>query len=119
MIIDEIVKCLSPFYYNFYCNTQLVSFARAPAAPVLLVPLFNGESSSLKEAMLGVPQGPLLGPKLYSLHVSDLPLAITQGEIYLFADDATFYCTGKDVESVVVILNYILNEYIAGAYGSS
>ena len=41
----------------------------------------------MKEVMLGVPQGSLLAPKLYSLHVNDLPLAIMQGEPYLFTDD--------------------------------
>ena len=70
----------------------------------------NGECSSTKHVRFGVPQGSLLGPKLYSLHVNDLPSAITQGEMYLFADDTTVYCTGKDLESVVDTLNSIMDE---------
>ena len=70
----------------------------------------NGECSSTKHVRFGVPQGSLLGPKLYSLHVNDLPSAITQGEMYLFADDTTVYCTGKDLESVVDTLNTIMDE---------
>ena len=70
----------------------------------------NGECSSTKHVRFGVPQGSLLGPKLYSLRVNDLPSAITQGEMYLFADDTTAYCTGKDLESVVDTLNTIMDE---------
>ena len=70
----------------------------------------NGECSSIKHVRFGVPQGSLLGPMLYSLHVNDLPSAITQGEMYLFADDTTVYCTGKDLESVVDTLNSIMDE---------
>ena len=64
----------------------------------------------MKEVIFGVPQGPLFGPKLYSLHVNDRPLAITQGDLHLFADDTTIYCTGKNAESVVDTLNSIMNE---------
>ena len=70
----------------------------------------NGESGSTEHVRCGVPQGSLLGLKLYSLHVNDLPSAITQDEIYLFADDTTLYCTGNDLESIVDTLNNILNE---------
>ena len=50
----------------------------------------NGECSSMKEVMLGVHQRSSLGPKLCCIHVNYLPLAITQGEVYLYADDTTF-----------------------------
>ena len=62
------------------------------------------------KVMLGIPQGSLLRIKLYSLYVNDLPPAIAQDEIYLFADDTTVYCTGKDVESVLDTLISIMNE---------
>ena len=70
----------------------------------------NGECSSTKDVRFGAPQGSLLGPKLFSLHVSDLPLAIMQVEIYLFADDTTVYCTGRILESVIDKLSSIMDE---------
>lgn len=70
----------------------------------------NGECSSTKHVRSGVPQGSLLGPKRYSLHVNDLPCAIAQGEVYRFADDATVYCTGKDLERFLDTLNSIMDE---------
>jgi hypothetical protein len=43
--------------------------------------------STTKEIEHGVPQGSILGPILFLLYISDLPLNITGTKIVLFADD--------------------------------
>jgi hypothetical protein len=43
--------------------------------------------STAKEITYGVPQGSILGPMLFLLHVNYLPLNITESKIVLFADD--------------------------------
>ena len=65
----------------------------------------NGKTSTIEEVKYGVPQGSILGPRLYSVQVNDLPDCIEEGELSLFADDTNVYCNGNNVEEVVDILN--------------
>ena len=51
----------------------------------------NKSKSKTRSITYGVPQGSLLGPRLFSLYVNDLPSAIASSEVCLFADDSTFY----------------------------
>lgn len=60
----------------------------------------NGSSSSTKPINYGVPQGSLLGPRLYSIYVNDLPDAVTEGEVDMYADDTAAYCIGDNFDIV-------------------
>ena len=59
----------------------------------------NGCASDLDLVQYGVPQGSLLGPRLYTIYVNDLPDAITLGDVLMYADDTTIYC----------VLNRVIN----------
>ena len=47
--------------------------------------------------MSGVPQGTVLGPLLFSLHINDI-MSDIESEIRLFADDCVCYREIKDIE---------------------
>ena len=70
----------------------------------------NGSSSSRKPINYGVPQGSLLGPRLYSIYVNDLPDAVTEGEVEMYADDTTAYCIGDNFDIVTQRLNSIFKQ---------
>ena len=73
----------------------------------------NGERSPTLPLEYGVPQGSLLGPRLYTIYVNDLPEYVTAGEIFIYADDTTVYCTGKDVGTVISSLNTIMEQILS------
>ena len=64
--------------------------------------------SSVRKVEVGVAQGSLLGPRLFTIYVNDLPEASTSGHIQMYADDTTIYYIGKEVEDIVNKLNEIL-----------
>ena len=67
--------------------------------------VFNGVHSSYVEVSSGVPQGSVLGPKLFLLYINDINNAITS-QIKLFADDSVQYGNIHDQNDQVILLNY-------------
>lgn len=73
--------------------------------------LVNGYISDLTLVQYGIPQGSLLGPRLYTIYVNDLPDAITLGNVLnMYADDTTIYCIGKSFDEVCLDLNKVLDK---------
>ena len=52
--------------------------------------VINNVSSDTTPILFGVPQGSLFGPRLFGVHVNDLPDISEDCETYLFADDSAF-----------------------------
>ena len=74
---------------SFLCNRQMKV-------------LVDGERSSETEVLSGVPQGTVLGPLLFLVHINDLPDAV-RSKVRLFADDCLLYRkikTAKDQEEL-------------------
>lgn len=70
----------------------------------------NGQNSDTMPVSVGIPQGSVLGPTLFSLFANDLPSSIKSGSVYLFADDVTIYCIKKTVDEAVAQLDKALDE---------
>jgi len=73
----------------------------------------NGCKSSSGCVRFGVPPGSLLGPRLYTIFVNDLPDCLDgTGEIYLYADDTTLSYIGRSVEEIFTALNKMVNDVL-------
>ena len=65
--------------------------------------IVNGCTSHTKHVYCGVLQGSLLGPRFFSNYVNNLPDAVTEGELALYADHMTLSVVVDNVELEVVI----------------
>ena len=62
----------------------------------------DGETSAEADVLSGVPQGTVLGPLLFLVHINDLP-DCTTSKVRLFADDCLLYrkiSSSKDQEEL-------------------
>jgi hypothetical protein len=64
----------------------------------------NGTSSTLREILLGVPQGSILGPLLFILYINDLP-KISRLFSSLFADDTKLLAKHRDPNELCRFVN--------------
>ena len=67
----------------------------------------GNEYSSWKERISGVPQGSILGPLFFNIHLCDLFFIIEKFDIANFADDNTLFVTGDNIFSVVKLLEEV------------
>jgi sarcosine oxidase/L-pipecolate oxidase len=67
-------------------------------------------TSSLKIIKHGVPQGSVLAPLLFLLFINDLPLAIQNAEVVLFADDTNILITGEHILSLNEKIKNVQNQ---------
>ena len=68
----------------------------------------NKSRSDRNHIRVGVPQGSLLGPRLFASYVNDLPDSIASGEVYIYADDTTIYVVRNKVDDIKTVLQAVL-----------
>ena len=64
----------------------------------------NGNYSSWKELLSGVPQGSILGPLLFNIFINDIFFFLDKSKIVNYADDNTTYTIEDDVMELLKIL---------------
>ena len=65
----------------------------------------NGTTSSEAQVRSGVPQGSVLGPLLFLIHISDINYKIAESTVSCFADDTRILLGIKDEEEIQKLQN--------------
>ena len=77
--------------------------------------LQNCESDCMN-VVCGVPQGSILGPKLFILYINDMCNVSNLLKFILFADDTNIFCSGKDLQKLSNLITqelYKLTDWFA------
>ena len=64
----------------------------------------NNQMSKLYRTSMGVPQGSVLGPLLFSLYMNNLPNVIKESRTVMYADDTTLYFGSKFPSNIQISL---------------
>lgn len=62
---------------------------------------FNDHQSEMRKLTCGVPQGSVIGPKLFILYVNDICKVSDLLKCVLFADDTTLYVSGDNLHHLM------------------
>ena len=68
---------------------------------------YQNVASDLNDVNLGVPQGSVLGPLLFSLYINDLPKYVNEGNITMYADDTAISICASTPEELYIKIGYV------------
>ena len=115
LVNDLFYQKQSGFRPNHSCLTALTELIDTWLSEININKLFGAlfiDFADFKTVLFGVPQGSVLGPLLFSIYITDLPLHITSAECDMLADDTTIHTSGQDVPAITTVLQSCLSDVV-------
>lgn len=104
--VDGLLFKLGIFQCPIHLQKLLCSYLKNRSFTVT----FNEARSSFRKISAGVPQGAILGPNLFNIYISDLPVDWENKiSALMFADDILLYKSGKKVGNLISEMNEYLD----------
>ena len=60
--------------------------------------------STCLDITCGVPQGSVLGPKMFIVYINDICKVLRILKFVLFADDTNIFCSGENLQQLLEVL---------------
>ena len=65
----------------------------------------NGIDSEINSINIGIPQGSCLGPLLFIIYINDLPQAVLDSNVSMYADDTSLCYQSLDINKLTEVIN--------------
>ena len=70
------------------------------------------KDSKLQKISIGVPQGSILGPLLFTIYINDLPISLKFFEYVMYADDTNLFRSDKNINELLNNINQNISQIV-------
>ena len=88
---DILLNKFSTFHFSEQATGWFASYRECREQHVKI----NAKLSIPRRSRMGIPQGSILGPLLFSLYINDLPISCKRAGCQMYADDTIIYVSAK------------------------